>query len=962
MVITQGSVVLPPVPLDRPFDALIAALAEQHHREVAQLYEQIRHFRLQCTHPPPTELGTSDATYPVEVSPAPDASNVAAIELPGSIDNANCKEDPMTVVASLVVPFPPHDFSTPPHPLGSPRGFLRHIDPTPQATPQLTPRVSMEDESGEPDRIQSRTSVLSIGDCAHRPSLRDASRAASPAQRRRRVSIDEAPTDAAQDLGPQVGSKPRSSLRKQSKGEGFQPGDADMSALPSFGGASLAVGISSSLGVSSSQTTVSNGSQFPKTRRLQALSAKIVSANKTAHKFSMSSNKFAVQQQRLRSNTSLGQNGQLPQDPDPFCLNGEQNASGRGQLPMARHGSGETTRTNGTCASADAELEGRDLQLRAVFRRESEVSPSRLANVRQWTSKTSAFQEKAAEDSYPIVAYDGVLRHFISTPTASHRVAWEAAGAVLIAFDMLFVPMSIIFSPPEERWMAFLSLFSLAYWTLNIPASLCVGVIVDGVLIMEPRRILKRYAMTWMGIDLIVVIPEWIFTTMSVGGDSDTGQFVKLLRMWRLFRTARLLRILRLRWILEVLTDLLQTELLGITVNIAKMITVMFLLCHYVGCCWYLLGNSTKTQPAGSWVSWHDHSGVQWLEFYLLSVHWAMAQFTPASMEIQPRNEIERAYCVLIIMFALVCFSYVVGSITASLGQLRSLNEDFAKNSWVARRYLRQHDVPTHLNIRIMRYLEKRYERQRSHVHMDSIKIFSLLSEYLNSELQSAVYLPHLKNHALFAYMQGDKANQMNTMQRLAAKAITRKILAGGDFLFVQYDQQSHMGVLLSGKLIYAKVDSRNFESEEAIQKSHCILEHVLWTDEWICLGEASAATDCEIQMLSADAFCDIVQGSALVRHFITRYAQAFIKALNAKHPDEITDFWRSEDIAELAGPVIQDFEAEMSVKSTQFSKYKRAASAAIGLVGLKELGSRTQVYGSQSRQGRDGSPISHDE
>eukprot|EP00971_Amphidinium_carterae_P156385 3100193-Amphidinium_carterae.1 len=75
------------------------------------------------------------------------------------------------------------------------------------------------------------------------------------------------------------------------------------------------------------------------------------------------------------------------------------------------------------------------------------------------------------------------------------------------------------------------------------------------------------------------------------------------------------------------------------------------------------------------------------------------------------------------------------------------------------------------------------------------------------------------KKWRLQCAMQGDKANQMNTMQRLAAKAITRKILAGGDFLFVQYDQQSHMGVLLSGKLIYAKVDSRNFESEEASAK-----------------------------------------------------------------------------------------------------------------------------------------------
>eukprot|EP00971_Amphidinium_carterae_P175520 3479357-Amphidinium_carterae.1 len=41
-----------------------------------------------------------------------------------------------------------------------------------------------------------------------------------------------------------------------------------------------------------------------------------------------------------------------------------------------------------------------------------------------------------------------------------------------------------------------------------------------------------------------------------------------------------------------------------------------------------------------------------------------------------------------------------------------------------------------------------------------------------------------------------------------------------------------------------------------------CILEPVLWTNEWVCLGEASAVTDCEIQLLSADDFEEIVSAS----------------------------------------------------------------------------------------------------
>jgi len=441
---------------------------------------------------------------------------------------------------------------------------------------------------------------------------------------------------------------------------------------------------------------------------------------------------------------------------------------------------------------------------------------------------------------------------------------------------------------------------------------------------MDSKLIARRYASTWLLIDLVVIVPEWIFTLAIT--DSGGGRFVVLLRMWRLFRTTRLLRVPRLRWIVSVLTDLAQTELLGISANIVKMMLVVFMLCHYIGCVWYLLGNATKDHSAGSWVT---HEGeADWHVLYLLSVHWALAQFTPAPIDIHPQNALERGFNVSVVISALVCFSYVVGSITSSLGQLRSMNHDFNKNSWIARRYLRQHDVPRHLSIRIMRYLEKQYERQRSHVQMDNIKMFSFLSEYLHTELLSAVYLPHVKHHPLLSYLLDLSET---SMQRMAVKGMTRKWLAGGDFLFLPADQPDEMAVPIQGKLRYAKVNSLDLQDVEVLENRDCLLEVVLWTPDWICLGEASAVTDCEIQLLSAEQFADIVSLNPQTRQLTSRYAQAFMASVNKMSYDDIRDFCRSEDLADIANPVIHNFEDEVQIKPMSLaSRVPKAVSKSI--------------------------------
>merc|ERR1719414_2266156 len=97
----------------------------------------------------------------------------------------------------------------------------------------------------------------------------------------------------------------------------------------------------------------------------------------------------------------------------------------------------------------------------------------------------------------------------------------------------------------------------------------------------------------------------------------------------------------------------------------------------------------------------------------MTAFHWSITQFTPASMSVQPTNLVERTFAVAVVVCALVGFSYVVGSITGSLTQLRGIHEEESKIFWELRRYLKRNKVNPELSYRIQRYCEHAWHSQQ---------------------------------------------------------------------------------------------------------------------------------------------------------------------------------------------------------------------------------------------------------
>merc|ERR1712232_174439 len=142
--------------------------------------------------------------------------------------------------------------------------------------------------------------------------------------------------------------------------------------------------------------------------------------------------------------------------------------------------------------------------------------------------------------------------------------------------------------------------------------------------------------------------------------------------------------------------DGIRSDSIRLMMSLVMSVAIIIFICHFVACAWYAIGHYCTMPP--TWVemaglqenSGSDSFKTDFAYRYLISLHWAFCQFTPASMEVHPQNLLERGFAVCVIVLGMVSFSSFVSSITATMTQLRTLNVEKYKMDAILRRYFDQ--------------------------------------------------------------------------------------------------------------------------------------------------------------------------------------------------------------------------------------------------------------------------------
>jgi len=481
------------------------------------------------------------------------------------------------------------------------------------------------------------------------------------------------------------------------------------------------------------------------------------------------------------------------------------------------------------------------------------------------------------------------------------RICWDVMSAALLFYDLAMIPL-IAFNPPDTDFTRSMDLITSCFWTFDIAMSVSTGIVQGGAVVLERRKIAKNYMRTWLGLDIAVVVPDWVFTILSMAGLSGSeGSSAGLLRALRIMRISRLLRLAKLQRLFGMLQDRIDSELTFICVTIIKLLLLIFVLNHLVASVWYLIGDSIRKEGHVNWID--TIPGPMSLDnHYTTAVHWSLCMFTPGAMDIQPQNSHERSFAIIVLLFGLVIFSSFLSSITAAVAQLKAKNADHSNDSWMLRRYLRQRNVESSLTFRILRHVEYVLQKEgRNVVAANKVWALTLLSPNLLSELTYEVQFSCLSVHPLLWHMTSLSAAAMK--QELARLALSQRSLAATDVLYEMGTSATHMHIIIGGSLVYtsqgALFDLGENSPDIRLRSDDWLCEPVMWT-AWFHRGNATAQSEVELVSIDAISFIKALQGHT-VHGEVQHYAENYIQMLSSIPRKRLTDV-NTLSVDDLAG------------------------------------------------------------
>jgi hypothetical protein len=271
---------------------------------------------------------------------------------------------------------------------------------------------------------------------------------------------------------------------------------------------------------------------------------------------------------------------------------------------------------------------------------------------------------------------------------------------------------------------------------------------------------------------------------------------------------------------------------------------------------------------------------------YTTSLHWSMTQFTPASMEISARNTYERSFSIIVLFFAMVAFSSIVGSITGSMNSLRNMKTDEMKQFWLLRRYLRERGISKELSNRISRYLEHRCRSNSQRVQANSVRILDGLSANLNNELCYQLHSSLLSVHPFMAHLDQDMQVVVHRICSFALKPQTFSEMEG---VFNAGEESAGMFFFKEGLVKY---DRLGLVLSPGPRPREWFSEATLWCS-WRHRGDLLALTTCEFISLDPTQFSSILSVHPRPWFFARRYGIQYISYLNLLEPLDLTDILR---------------------------------------------------------------------
>jgi len=384
--------------------------------------------------------------------------------------------------------------------------------------------------------------------------------------------------------------------------------------------------------------------------------------------------------------------------------------------------------------------------------------------------------------------------------------------------------------------------------------------------------------------------------------------------------------LLKVQGKLSDILEYIQSESLRIVLGIVKLIICIMLVNHVIACGWFSIGTLDTFED--TWVNFYkleERGGIPFK--YTTSLHWSLTQFTPASMEVNGRNALERAYTVCTLLFAMVTFSSFISSITNATTLLRNLNSEELERRTALFKYLKQTELPMALASNVWSWVLCTKDKSHHRIHEKDVVVLQLLPKSLRIQLKDQVYTPQVTQHPFFFKMY--EVNQTG-VAKMYAEVMDEVAVGLGQELFVTGEVAQHMFFLISGHMQYStevEIEEESFSKQNSrksnsssngvnsatssftyaeyldgdgrsrivVKDGQWISEPVLWV-KWNHRGQLAAATHSELYALCSAKFLEYITRDAAHHFEACAYARAFLH-YTATNQVGLHDVWADEEV-----------------------------------------------------------------
>lgn len=460
------------------------------------------------------------------------------------------------------------------------------------------------------------------------------------------------------------------------------------------------------------------------------------------------------------------------------------------------------------------------------------------------------------------------IQYWLS-PSSPPRQLWTIFLTFIILFDLVTMPLAAF--GYEGAWARMSIAIVL---TIDLGTSFFVGFEVRGRTELRLNKIVLHYLRTWFLLDFTIIVLDWVeilgFSTLSV----SVGWALRILRLMRIFR---LVRVVRIAHVIDSWTDHVASGALLTSIVIGKMLGFLILFCHCIGCLWYYMGLIDEERQVDSWIDGLVHLSIGYR--YVISLKWALAQFTPSASPYQPKNVYEELFNVVLVFAGLVVFSSFVGTITSTLTAMRKRAEDRTHQHQLFKRYVKDNGVSGDLERRIEVFAQEHHRHAKRTVEKDLV-FARRLPESLLLEMRSEVFAPVLCQHPVFGYLL---LTHRASLLLICHRACGHEIYAKGDELFSYNNEAVKMVFIIVGSFEYYE-GAVNMIEAKAIFEQGCWLNEASLYIHFRHKGRAIAKQDSDIVFIDALRFGEILFQRPRAFRDVQRYAVELQKQLNSQN------------------------------------------------------------------------------